>query len=616
MQRLINPVYMKVLVTPWSRPMRLSCFVVPPRRGGMNVIIFFILLALLVSAVPLSAASIGSGVCEPYKPLVVQITTQFAHGPPEYGFGFIVGEQYNRLYIVTANHVVRSRLPDKSTEQVLLRFSWDPGGRANQAELLDTMYDPLDLALLRIDKKKILGVNQVNWQRRTWCRSWQVEEKVWFIGRSRKWYVPPDRRAGVLLRTEPDLLGFIHIDIDSVQPGTSGAPLFIQNGLVGMVVNDSPGKTKAVNIDHIRRFVSVENPYPWNFVEHGRHGETSSVTKVRRKEQKDQSAAVVAGSEVFPRTRTTTRNKQVRVVEGVENTTKERKINVTARVPQPLQASQLPVDRKELEAVRPEPPVNRVRQPPPSPPKPGDTLFEPLTQIEFVYLPKGCFQMGSAKKERGRYNNEGPVHDVCVDAFWVGKYEVTLAQWGKVMGKRPHRSQGGARHPATLVTWEEVQGFIRQLNEKTGRMFRLPTEAEWEYAARAGTTTVRYWGDDISCDKAMYENAAKGSCVIDGQEQEGKAVGGPAPVGSFPPNGFDLYDMLGNVWEWCADWYGADYYFSNPKDNPAGPDSGSDRVIRGGSWRDKSRMVRVAGRSWFPPNKRNNFIGFRLVLTE
>lgn len=491
--------------------------------------ILFTLATLLGSAVSASAAGIGRRICGPYKPLVVQITSQFAHGAQEHGFGFLVGEQDHRLYIVTANHVVRSRYPDNPTEQVLLRFSWDPGGRGNRAELLDTVYKPLDLALLRIDKRTIMGTRRVEWKGRTWCRRWQVEEKVWFIGRAQKWYVPPDQRAGILLRPEADLLGFIHIDIDSIQPGTSGAPLLIKNGLVGMVVNDSPEKAQAVNIDHIRRFVSVENPYPWNLVKYERNAEhtevTSSTTSSRIKDNdqpNDQSPAKVKGDTV-PQQNKVTKGSQVVSGEGAG-------VKILP-YPQQLQGTDRP---QGAAPAQQEAQTTPAVPPAPSPPKPGDMLFEPITKIELIRIPEGCFDMGSPKADKKRYNNEVPPHQVCMDAFWLGKYEVTLAQWVKIMGKKPRRSHGRGTHPAVPVTWEEAQEFISRLNEKTGLMFRLPTEAEWEYAARAGTSTIRHWGDDISCDQAMYSNDANENSCVDYVQQHGGTLGVAAPVGSYP----------------------------------------------------------------------------------
>ncbi len=636
-----------------------------------SIMIIFFLVVFLLSTVLSASAGTGNRICEPYKVLVVQISTQFSRGE-ENGFGFIVGEQYNQFYIVTANHVVRSKFPDNLTEKVLLRFSWDPGGRGKQAELLGTTYKPLDLALLRIDKKMILGTNQVDWVGQTWCRRWQEEEKAWFIGRARKWYVPSDRSAGVLLHTKADLQGFIEVDIDSVQPGTSGAPLLIKNGLVGMVVSDSPNKVRVVNIDHIRRFVTEENPYPWNL---GRYDSDQSngrtiTNKPPSHYREAEKAEVVHSTSQRLRTPEMTLGTPLAGFEGRRDSNErpkrqaahtkvashgdsldseknlqpsrsavqENEKNVNKRsVGSLAHAETLPHVSQPFEydddVTTPQttameladnssaaPPEKLVKQPVLSPPEPGDSLLEPLTRMDFIRLPAGCFAMGSPKKEKGRYSNEAPPHPVCVDAFWMGKYEVTLSQWVKIMKKKPRRSQGSENHPAVPVTWKEAQDFISRLNKKTGQVFRLPTEAEWEYAARAGTTAARYWGDDISCDKAMYGNDANESSCVNYVQQQGGVTGLSAPAGSYPSNKFGLHDMLGNVREWCADWYGEEYYFSSPKDNPVGPSQSSVNppacVLRGGSWLDGSRIIRAASRQWLSPGKRYYDTGFRLVLTD
>ncbi|MCI5163041.1 MAG: hypothetical protein D3917_13705 [Candidatus Electrothrix sp. AX5] len=577
-------------------------------------VIFFVVLccSFFLTASSRAAGSIGRDVCTPYKSLVVQITTQFSFGE-ENGFGFLVGERDNQFYIVTANHVVRSNLPDNPTQKVLLHFSWDPGSRGYKAELLSTMYKTLDLALLRIDKNRINGAERVRWEGRKWCRRWQQDEEAWFIGRARQWYIPPDRRAGILVRTEPDLRGFIQLDIDSVQPGTSGAPLFIRNGLIGMIITDSPSGAQAVHIDYIRRFVSVENPYPWNLVRHEdglRNGRTI-MNRPSSRYREVKKAEVVHSTSQGLRT-------------PVQKEEKKASKRPVQQVSQPsVQDDVAPNPSTTMENARNtsvEPAEKIVEQPVFSPPEPGDLLQEPLTKMDFIRLPAGCFSMGAAKKEKGRYRNEAPPHPVCVDAFWMGKHEVTLTQWAKIIGKRPRRSQGSEKHPAVPVTWEEAQDFIRRLNEKTGRVFRLPTEAEWEYAARAGATTTRYWGDDISCDKAMYGNDANESGCIEYVQQQGGAIGAPAPVGSYPSNKFGLHDMLGNVREWCADWYGDEYYFSSPKDKPTGPSQSSAdppaRVLRGGSWLYGSRIIRAAARQWLAPARRYYDTGFRLILVD
>ncbi|CAK8717179.1 hypothetical protein KKHLCK_06335 [Candidatus Electrothrix laxa] len=244
----------------------------------------------------------------------------------------------------------------------------------------------------------------------------------------------------------------------------------------------------------------------------------------------------------------------------------------------------------------------------------GKTMADPITGMQFVSVPKGCFQMGSPPDEKGRFDDEGPVREVCVDGFWMGKYEVTQGQWQKIMTDNPAKFQKGDKYPVESVSWEDAQKFIIKLNKKSGKEYRLPTEAEWEYAARAGTKTSRHWGDDISCDKAMYDNYSETANCAKSVRKRGLKNGSTAPVGSYSSNQFGLHDMLGNVYEWCADWYGD--YSSSLQTNPVGPFSGSDRVMRGGSWGGDGRDVRSAYRRHDSPVNRGQRGGFRLVLGQ
>ena len=226
--------------------------------------------------------------------------------------------------------------------------------------------------------------------------------------------------------------------------------------------------------------------------------------------------------------------------------------------------------------------------------------------MEFVWIPAGEFLMGTPRHGGGTYNDEAR-HEVRISrGFWLGKYEVTQGQWGAVMGTNPSRFPDcGSRCPVEKVSWEDAQAFIRELNEResgSGYEYRLPTEAEWEYAARAGTSGIRYGElDEIAWYSA---NSAEKT----------------HPVGQKEENAWGLHDMLGNVWEWTGDWYGV--YPSGPVTDPEGPDSGSNRVTRGGSWDDGAGAVRSADRSGSSPDFsgrtrwRNVSIGFRLVRTE
>ena len=229
------------------------------------------------------------------------------------------------------------------------------------------------------------------------------------------------------------------------------------------------------------------------------------------------------------------------------------------------------------------------------------TLQETLDAMEFARIPAGTFVMGSPEDEEGRYDREGPQHEVRISQdFWIGKYEVTQAEWEAVTGKNPsHFKDCGARCPVEQVSWEDAQEFIRKLNERefgSGYVYRLPTEAEWEYAARAGTTGARHGElDEIAW---YYDNS----------------TGTTHPVGQKRANAWGLHDMLGNVWEWTADWFGD--YPGGAVTDPTGPSTGSGRVLRGGGWCYYAWYVRSANRSGHSPGRRSGYIGFRLVRTN
>ncbi|MBO7279020.1 MAG: SUMF1/EgtB/PvdO family nonheme iron enzyme [Bacteroidales bacterium] len=229
----------------------------------------------------------------------------------------------------------------------------------------------------------------------------------------------------------------------------------------------------------------------------------------------------------------------------------------------------------------------------------GKTNFTADYGIEMVFVEGGTFQMG-ATSEQGSdaYDDEKPVHSVTLSDFYIGKYEVTQAQWKAVMGKNPSRFQGD-NLPVENVSWNDIQEFIKKLNRLTGKRYRLPTEAEWEYAARGGKKSkgYKYAGSNSIGEVAWYDSNS-------GYETH--------PVGQKQPNELGLYDMSGNVWEWCQDWYGN--YNSSSQTNPSGPASGSYRVLRGGSWYRSARYCRVSDRSFNYPSNWYYFYGFRLVL--
>lgn len=222
--------------------------------------------------------------------------------------------------------------------------------------------------------------------------------------------------------------------------------------------------------------------------------------------------------------------------------------------------------------------------------------------MEFVLIPAGEFMMGAPSGEEGREDNEGPVHKVTIkEPFYLGKFEVTQDQWRKVMGSNPPGSKGD-NYPVGFISWDYVQEFIEKLNEMEGtKKYRLPTEAEWEYACRAGKTTRYYFGDDESKlgDYAWYR-----------ENSDSKTH----PVGQKNPNPWGLYDMHGNVLEWCQDsWH--DNYDSAPSDGSAWEDGNrSYRVIRGGSRHCGTSYCRSAVRSYHGQGSRDGLIGFRVLM--
>jgi len=244
--------------------------------------------------------------------------------------------------------------------------------------------------------------------------------------------------------------------------------------------------------------------------------------------------------------------------------------------------------------------------------EPGPRYTNPLG-MEFVRIPKGRFTMGSPPEERLRSPGETP-HPVEISGpFYMMTTEVTLRQWWAVMGKRwIGRRKGSPEMPVTKVSWFDCMRFINKLNETYPGAYRLPTEAQWEYACRAGTRTAFHWGDFMDCDRAMFENSSAKApeCAVRIRER-GLVPDQAAPVKQYPPNAWGLYDMHGNVWEWCQDWYGA--YSSGFVKDPAGPASGVGKVRRGGSFFGSGELCRSANRAYAHPAGRLKTTGFRLV---
>lgn len=215
----------------------------------------------------------------------------------------------------------------------------------------------------------------------------------------------------------------------------------------------------------------------------------------------------------------------------------------------------------------------------------------------------GTFQMGN--NDSDAESDEKPVHSVTLNSYYMGETEVTQALWQAVMGNNPSYFKGD-NLPVEPVSWNDCQEFIRKLNQKTGKNFRLPTEAEWEFAARGGKKSrgYKYAGSNNIGSVAWYT------------DNSGNSGNKTYAVKGKSPNELGLYDMSGNVWEWCSDWYGSDYYGKSPSTNPQGPLNGSDRVLRGGSWGDDAGNCRVSYRYYYDPDYTYYNYGFRLCCPQ
>ena len=246
--------------------------------------------------------------------------------------------------------------------------------------------------------------------------------------------------------------------------------------------------------------------------------------------------------------------------------------------------------------------------------------------MKLVLIPAGKFIMGSPEGGKDKEPNEWPQHEVTISKpFYMGVYEVTQEQYEAVVGKNPSQFKG-AQNPVEMVSWDEAVAFCKKLSETSGKKVRLPTEAEWEYACRAGSKTRFYFGDDDT-GREDYACRVGSETRFDfhGYEKElddfawysGNSGKTTHPVGQKKANAWGLYDMHGNVWEWCADWYdeyGGKYYANSPKADPTGPAEGRLRVLRGGSRSVPPRLCRSATRVWNIPSGRDVSSGFRAVV--
>lgn len=236
-------------------------------------------------------------------------------------------------------------------------------------------------------------------------------------------------------------------------------------------------------------------------------------------------------------------------------------------------------------------------------PEIGEDFINSLNQ-DMISIPGGSYLMGSNDGE----DDERPIHNVLLEPFLLCKYEVSMKQWYDVMGTKPWAGQKYIRDcdecPVVNVDWYEVRDFLRELNRHSAEKFRLPTEAEWEYACRANSTSRFSHGSSrirLSNYAWFYDNAFKKNNMH------------AHPVGTRKPNKWGLYDMMGNVYEWCSDWYSRNYYNKSPVQTPQGPAYGSQKVVRGGDWARTDYFLRVASRRYYSPHYKDVNVGFRLA---
>lgn len=269
--------------------------------------------------------------------------------------------------------------------------------------------------------------------------------------------------------------------------------------------------------------------------------------------------------------------------------------------------------------------------------------------MKLVRIPAGQFLMGSPKNEEHRLDDELQHEVEITRPFYLGKHEVTVSQYKAFVNDTGYRTEGerdgkGGRafdgkefvqkpeftwknlhfaqsddEPVVVVTWSDAVAFCAWLSKKDGLTYRLPTEAEWEYACRAGTKTSFNTGareDDLKAAGNIADAALKSKWVdVFWAMSWNDGFPFTAPVGKFKANGFGLHDMHGNVWEWCSDWYGENYYGLSPRQDPQGPSSGKERVSRGGAWSTQPKFCRSAFRDWHEPSYRSDCVGFRVAAT-
>ena len=500
------------------------------------------------------AVSQGDRIAEPYKSITVRVVGEGD------GFGFVVGMHNDSVFIITPKHVIDGERPRPGQSGAVNVYFYQEFSSLS-AQVIAR--DPgLDMALLRVIKTK-----SFSFESQSVCTRYKRSDPVWWVGQDRTWRVPLDHFAGQLAVNEADTGDRIEFNAIGIKPGVSGAPLIGEEGIIGMVIEDAPPTAYALDIDKIRRF--ARSKARWALPDCSASGistSTSRAVKVKK------STSCWDGWS----------HKKVchdRFKDGSEG---------PAMVL--LSGGTFTMGSDSTEADSDEKPPRSVR-----------VASFAIAQKEVIRAEFRRFV------EQKNYSTDAEKSGSC--------YALDGSVWKYVDG-RNWRSAGfeqGPDHPVTCVSWNDAQAYVAWLSRQTSQTYRLPTEAEWEYAARGGSSRERYWGNDAA-DACEYANVADETSK---REINWKTIHPcednfvyTMPVGRKRSNGFGLYDVLGNVWEWTCSLYKDPY---DVEAKQCGRGSDGRRALRGGSWGDRPEGVRSAYRSRNTPDARDNNLGFRVA---
>ncbi len=524
----------------------------------------------------------------------------------ENGFGFIIGENKDRLYLATAAHVILGKYFDTNPPAIGVEFYSDR--RIYNATMI-SFFEDYDLALLEAP----FPVGS-DWEINCVDFNASIYEDVRFIGRNEDWVIS---LPGQINRIN---VGNLYADIIGIQPGCSGAPLINGDGIIGLIIEQDGVQARAIDLSTVRQVINGDR-YNYFTLQSAKKQDYSN-----HHEQDEDYLEFLTWKAA----------KQKNTIAAYRNYTRQYPNGVNAELADifiaRLQNKEQPDE--DLAGLDYEAIQERTSDDPstiePAPniaenPEMDEAQSGAVTEGEMIFVQSGKFIMGCTEEQINCDRNE-IAHEVFLDDFFISRFEVTNQQFAEFLNEEGNREEEGKTwinekadflriemingkyaavrgfedHPVVGVSWNGANAFCRWKTKKTGYTYRLPTEAEWEYAARGGhlATATQYAGAEKLEDVGWFVSNS------DGQTH---------PVGQKSPNELGIYDMSGNVWEWCNDWYGSDFYTTGDTNNPKGPLKGNYRSIRGGSWYNFAWICRVGLRYNSIPNAYFNSIGFRCV---